>query len=357
MLVVGECSTRAGFENLEEEWRRLQNDATGHIFQSYDWISAAIAHLPHGRMRTLTARLDGLLVGIAPLCEEGLLRPRIEFLGRGIGDYGDFVCAPGLEEECVDALGLQLFRGRRALGLASLRDVRRGSALEAWLLNSNLRLRLLPGPVCPHIDLPESWNDYLASLGRNAQSNLPRFARKLDRDFDFQIESAGQPEVAESLRTLFELHTKKWTSLGKRGSLGTDFVRSFHLDVAARFSASGHLRLYTLTLDGVGRAVLYCFRDGRTTYFYQSGSDTAFAKYRLGHVLIGHAIRKAIEEGCSEFDMLRGGEAYKSSFWRASADRSNVTALASHLDVDRLRRTVSVRRPLPAPIKRRASAI
>ena len=58
-------------------------------------------------------------------------------------------------------------------------------------------------------------------------------------------------------------------------------------------------------------AVLLNYAYGGRYFYYLSGFDPAFARYRLGFVLLSRAIRAAIDEDATEFDFLRGREDYK----------------------------------------------
>ena len=77
-----------------------------------------------------------------------------------------------------------------------------------------------------------------------------------------------------------------------------------------------------LRLDDRPVAAVYGFLYRRTFYFYQSGFDPAFARDSVGLVMLGVAIRAAIEEGVDELDLLHGTERYK-EHW-ASATRNLV---------------------------------
>jgi hypothetical protein len=50
---------------------------------------------------------------------------------------------------------------------------------------------------------------------------------------------------------------------------------------------------------------------GSTFYFYQSGFDPAYSKHSVGLVMMGLAIKSALEEGAAEYDLLHGDEEYK----------------------------------------------
>src|SRR5262249_12472241 len=87
---------------------------------------------------------------------------------------------------------------------------------------------------------------------------------------------------------------------------------AFHERFSALALERGWLRLFVLTLDGTPLAAFYGFRYGDVFSFYQSGFDPEYGSLSTGLVAMGLTIRRAIEEGASEFDFLHGEEAYKS---------------------------------------------
>jgi hypothetical protein len=92
-----------------------------------------------------------------------------------------------------------------------------------------------------------------------------------------------------------------------------------------------------------------------TFYFYQSGLDAAYDKYSAGLVTMGLAIKRAIEEGAEEYDLLHGNEAYKSHWSCDSRELSRLEVypprplgwiFRSSVEVERGARRI-VRRMLP----------
>ena len=91
-------------------------------------------------------------------------------------------------------------------------------------------------------------------------------------------------------------------------------LRGFHAQFARRALDRGWLRLWLLELDGRPLAAWYGFRYANAEWYYQSGRSLDAAAENVGFVLLAHTIREAINDGCSEYRMLRGGEAYKARF-------------------------------------------
>src|SRR5207248_4233830 len=138
----------------------------------------------------------------------------------------------------------------------------------------------------------------------------------------------------------------------------TPALRAFHEDLSRAALARGWLRLFVLSLDGQPAAALYAFAYRRRFYFYQSGFDPAFAKWSVGLLAMGLAIKHAIEEGAEEYDLLPGDEGYK-FHWATQSRALTRLELYPPTVRDRFRRQVReasrsgrrlVRRLLPEPV-------
>src|SRR5207247_4331654 len=135
-----------------------------------------------------------------------------------------------------------------------------------------------------------------------------RFRRDLNaltRKFAVRFERvATEPERQEVLSALMRFHDQRWSGRGGSTAFGTPALRAFHHAATERALECGWLRLYVLRLNDVPAAVAYCFsRDGRF-YLYQHGFDERFHRHSVGYLMVGLAIREAIDEGAREFDML-----------------------------------------------------
>jgi CelD/BcsL family acetyltransferase involved in cellulose biosynthesis len=158
-------------------------------------------------------------------------------------------------------------------------------------------------------------------LGSAHRYNFGRRLRNLHKQFEVRLElAASEEQRRNSLATLISLHRQRWEPRGGSDAFPDSAVVAFHEQFTRLALERGWLRLYGLTLNGAPAAALYGLRYRRKFYFYQSGMDPRFQRHSAGLVLMGLAIRAAIEEAAEEFDMLHGDEAYK--FHWASQARS-----------------------------------
>src|SRR4029079_12983464 len=86
---------------------------------------------------------------------------------------------------------------------------------------------------------------------------------------------------------------------------------AFHREFVHLAAAEGWLRILVMRIGDVPAAALYGLRYGDVFYFYQSGFDPERSRQSVGLVMMGLAIRSAIEEGVAEYDFLHGTEEYK----------------------------------------------
>jgi len=76
----------------------------------------------------------------------------------------------------------------------------------------------------------------------------------------------------------------------------------------------GQLRLSWLELDGQAVAAEYQMANDDTTFAYQSGLDPNRLHEQPGRLSLYRCIENAIQEGHSNFDLMRGDEEYKQKF-------------------------------------------
>jgi CelD/BcsL family acetyltransferase involved in cellulose biosynthesis len=140
---------------------------------------------------------------------------------------------------------------------------------------------------------------------------LAYLRRRAAREAGLRIEGAANGKLDEHLDVLFALHTARWRARGEEGVLSSTAVQRFHRDAAHALRAAGLLRMYVLRLDERAAAAFYGFSGHGRTFYYLSGFDPAFDRFSPGTLIVGHAIEQAAREGVTQFDFLRGREAYK----------------------------------------------
>lgn len=323
--VVERITNGTGFEKLKKEWNALLEASPANcFFLTWEWLFTWWRYLSGGRrLFILVVRSEGEMIALAPLVLKparlSLLWPFrvLEFLGSGtIGsDYLDFIIRCGREQEALKALAGYLTQRKLML---ELRQLKRDSALAMRLAQtlreqSGWRLFEAATDVCPYIDLSgHTWPSYLGTLGSSHRYNFQRRFKQLSREFEVRFEqTVSEEQRREALAHLVELHHKRWQGRGCSEAFTTSDLLSFHQEMGRIALERGWLRLFILRLDGRPAASLYGFRYHRSFYFFQSGFDPQYGRHSVGLVTMGLAIKKALEDGAEEYDLLHGDEPYK----------------------------------------------
>jgi CelD/BcsL family acetyltransferase involved in cellulose biosynthesis len=316
----------AAFAALAPEWDRLLAASSARSpFLTWAWVSAWRQTLGAGHdLGVVAARHpgDGSLLGLAPFAVEerrapgGLHYRALVFLGSGPAapDHLDLLVVQGWEAAVAAPLWGAVLRRTRP-DLADLDGVSAGGLLDSLALRRRSDRRRYADPIpCPHLPLPATWEEYEASLGRNLRQNLRRYARRLEQEAPGPVTRrlvVNPEEIDPTLDDLARLHQQVRTSRGQAGAFRTPELAAFHHLAAHRFLEAGRLRLSRLDVAGKAVAVIYCVRQGDVVSFYTTGYDPDYARFGPGRDLMAHAIGAAIAEGATEFDFLRGDEAYK----------------------------------------------
>ena len=308
------------------------------FFLRHAWLTAWWRRFSEGReLRVIVAEdAAGRIVGVAPWClsrvtDHAVRMTEIGFLGReGVtGDYLDVFAEPGREGDVLRACLDRLVRDGD-WDLLRLSDVVDGSPTLAVLAREadQRGLPALPGETqtCAYLPLAPTWEAFLASISPNLRSNLRRREKKLSA-LGARIEEAGASRLGPALDALFALHGARWETKGHTGNFVDPRLRAFHHEIAPILDREGTVGLWTAVVDGRPAAAIYGFRHRGRFLYYQAGFDPAFAEHGVGLAIMGHAVRRSIECGITEFDYLRGDEPYKRR-WTNLARRTHTLVLA-----------------------------
>lgn len=307
------------FSALEGVVRRLaEMSPTATPFQTWEWLSAWRAHSGRRAKLILLVFEDGSApVGLAPLTvTPGPLRT-LSLMGRGGSDYLDLLAAPGYEQQIATGFRDWLLMNKRRWDWLDLPEARPGSIAER-ISGANI----WEAETCPYLPLEPTWEAQTKAFGKKLRGNLSYYERALGKTYTLALRVATAETLESDMDAFFALHQKRWRGRYMPGAFASERARAFHLAAARGLLEAGALRLHLLDLDGVTQAAIYCFHKSPRTCYYLGGFEPTLAKFSLGTVLTGRAIRHAIEaDAAQEFDFLRGDEPYKYR-WGA-LDRKN----------------------------------
>jgi CelD/BcsL family acetyltransferase involved in cellulose biosynthesis len=168
--------------------------------------------------------------------------------------------------------------------------------------------------TAPFLALPPDWPTLLASRSSRVRNTVKRTAKRLTREGVTQ-RTIGAEDAGRALDDLERLHDLRW---GAGSSFLADYDRFRR--AASAGMARGELVVHELVAGGETIASMAVMRLAGRASFYQSGRRTEPEWRGAGTIVFTDAVAAAIEAGCHEFDLLRGGETYKSDWSSGERD-------------------------------------
>ena len=303
--------TQESFDSLASCWddpsQRLRWNS---IFVLPAWLKVWWQELgSEAELYLGTVRQGEKIIGIAPLLmREG----RASIIGSDdVCDYLDFVVAPGMEKDFFGVLLDDLRqKGINHLDLKSLRpDSTVLTHLAGIAQDRGYEVLCHPEDVSVELDLPATWDEYLAVLTAKQRHEVRRKLRRLWEagkvDYHFVKNSeAVHDAMSVFLKMFSESRQDKATFLTAR-------IESFFRSLAEAMAEIGLLRLGILELDMLPAAMIMCFDYSDCVYLYNSSYDPQYNSLSVGLLSKVLCIKESIQEGKKRFDFLKGDEAYK----------------------------------------------
>jgi CelD/BcsL family acetyltransferase involved in cellulose biosynthesis len=166
--------------------------------------------------------------------------------------------------------------------------------------------------VAPILDLPVTWDEYLARIPSKLRHEIKRKAKKLEAETGpFRIETATDETLLPLLDRFVELHRM---SEGPKGVFMVPGMEIFFRRLGQEFCERGVFRLTFIRVHDELAAGTIGFSFEGTYSLYNSAFDRKWQQLAPGMVLVAEDIKEAIEEHCSVFDFLKGDYAYKYRF-------------------------------------------
>jgi CelD/BcsL family acetyltransferase involved in cellulose biosynthesis len=308
------------FNTLRDEWTPLlhRSSADG-IFLTDEWQQTWWTAYHPGALWIITCRTDDdELIAIAPwFIEDHPTRGRVV---RTVGcvevtDYLDIIVARGYESTFFPALADYLAAHLHSYDVLDLCNIPAASVTLACLPDQlracGFDVTVKLQEVCPVIELPATWDDYLARLDKKQRHELRRKIRRAQGAPEGVAWYTVGPE--HNLETELERFLRLMASSAEEKAV---FLRdpqnlTFFRTVAPVLMERGWLQLNILTVGGNPAAAYLNFSYNNQVLVYNSGQDGQYAHLSPGIVLLAYTIRHAIEHGQRVFDFLRGNENYK----------------------------------------------
>lgn len=310
---MGCTVTQESFQGLTSYW----TDASlglkwGSVFVLPSWLEVWWqAFQPSSELHLAVVSRDGETIGIAPLHLRG---GTAAFVGSAdVCDYLDFVVVPGKEEDFFHNL-LEDLRSRNVERM-HLESLRADSSAFVYLTEIARRrgctVRTEEVDVSLSMELPATWEDYLASLIKKQRHEVRRKLRRLREadSVDYRCLPVRPVETGELTDRFLELFVR---SREEKADFMTEKMESFFRAVARSMAEIGILRYGILELESSPVAMIMAFDYNQTRYLYNSAFQPRYDSLSIGLLSKVLGIQQSIDAGLKYWDFLKGAEEYKS---------------------------------------------
>ena len=301
-------SAKSGFAALGPQWHDLLGRREWNtLFLTPEWQENWWGQFgdPGTELRLLSIGPEGDPLGIAPLVLRG---GTLSFLGdTDLFDYHDFIeAAPEFHAALAKCLVDEPWL---TMDLRSIPAFSRTVELLPEAFRAiGCTVTVEEEDVVPGLELPGSWDDYLAGLRGKDRHELRRKLRRLEGAGDVRVVDAQAERLDADFDVFGDLMSE---SREEKRDFMLPEREAFFRRIVTWAQQEDYLRLSFLEVNGERVAATLSFDyDGRRL-LYNSGYRLSHAALSVGLMLKALSIKDAIERGLTYFDFLRGPEPYK----------------------------------------------
>jgi CelD/BcsL family acetyltransferase involved in cellulose biosynthesis len=274
------------------------------------------------------------LAGIASLATDAEEK-RISFLAANTADYCDFLSAPSLREEFIDAVLTELQQHSfESITLANLpADSATVDALHRTAEDGGLHVFARPAYSCAQVELGHDEMREELKQSLVGKKKLRRYLRVMERDGAVAFAHLDSREqIQAALPEFAAAHIARFRATGRTSSLATPSRRLFLEELVNRFDGTGVVTLSQLKIQDRTVAWNYGFRFHGTWFWYQPTFDSRYEESSPGYCLLSRIVIEACDTDAMQVvDLGLGPEGYKDRFGNCSRQTLHVTVTASRV--------------------------
>ena len=307
-------TTVLAFETLDSVMAHWQTDVSGVVWNCMFvlpmWLQAWWNNFGQEKnLYLLSIRQADHIIGIAPLMRRN---QTASLMGdQNVCDNFDFIVAPSRATEFYGTLVHHLRQdGITRLDVGLIRpDSSAYTGLLPLAEKIGCRVQCEPAATSYELELPGTWNAYLAGLSGKERHEIRRKFRRLDRAGRVNYRMVDDPTVAtQEMDTFLQLFK---SNRPDKAAFMSDTMRAFFRDLATNFATWGQLKLFFLELDDKPVAAVMCFDYQSTRYLYNNGYDSNYSALSAGLLSKVLSIKDSFQAGIKTYDFLKGTENYK----------------------------------------------
>jgi hypothetical protein len=318
------------WEKLSTEWNDLLSQSSSNtIFLTWEWLFSWAECFLKGKRKLfiITVYEENELIGIAPWYIEDMrfnifTLKKIGFLGtpEAGSDYLNVFIKKGKEKEVTLRIYNYLLHEVPSLwDCLWLRDIPSDSLFLLHFMDQVTEeqryLEIKQGSFCPFVLLPKTHDDYLAGLSTKRRRRFKQDWKVLNRSDNVEHLTSDLRNSESALSDFFSFYEeqKGYNASGLHGLL-KKFI--------SKCQDKNWTQIDYLACNGQKIAGSLHLRYQDVIHIYQLVTDKTFnPKISIGNILVGLCLEKAINEGMTVYDFLKGAEEYK-FYWANTGKRS-----------------------------------
>lgn len=342
------------FDQLRQSWNELVETSEVTIFQTFEWNRIWWKHFGADKeLHIITVFEKDTLVAIVPLFVDTVIisgweiSSCLRFIGSSVNqpegeelkglmaysDYLDVIIHPDYTEQVYQTFVTYFKETDINHHEIILEEVPENSILSSLLVDEiekfDIKYRITEESVCPIITLEDRWGQYLDRLSGSARYKVRKYLKKAyePKHKVFDIDHVNDWENGLCLyEKLVKLHQKRWNEAGYPGAFAETRYYNFLKEASRLFISRGWAELVAARSpkdnnEYVAVDLIYKYRKDVSLVHRAYDIDAESSDESPGNVLLYDSVKKAIGEGFTVFDFLRGAEPYK--FRSANTKREN----------------------------------
>ncbi|HSG80426.1 MAG TPA: GNAT family N-acetyltransferase [Acidimicrobiia bacterium] len=301
-------------QGLLDEWDELADRCGASPFARPGWISAFVEAFG-GELRVASARRGGELVAVAPFLGTRRRRTPTNW-------HTPWFETVALDDEARRAVWSVVLDAPVAVVDHVLDGSTDAAALEHVLSARGGRFRVRDRQAPPYLELPGSWDDFVAAMSSNLRGDTRRRSRRLAERGELRFEVVSDSDDLDGLLDEgLGVEGSGWKVREGTAVVSDPGTERFYRSVAAWAAPRGMLRLCFLRVEG--RAIAFDFSveaDGRH-YLLKTGYDEDWFKLSPGKVLRWEVLRRCTEDGLATYEFTGDAAGWKQA-WTSDSRRT-----------------------------------
>jgi len=304
--------TEESFVSLNSYWADFKQDLNWNtLFVLPGWLEVWWQIFGSDFQLYLRAVRQGeKTIGIAPLLVKGGIASIIG--GTDVCDYLDFIVTPGMEDDFFNVLLNDL--EQNGISQLNVQPVRPDSTVLTNLVTlarqRKYEVLCCEEGVSVELDLPSTWDDYLAILTKKQRHEVKRKLRRLWEadNVEYRCVKVNQKQVGDFINTFLKLFS---LSQEDKANFMTIQMESFFRLLTETMAKIGLLRVGILEINKLPTAIILGFDYNNIMYLYNSAYNPEYSHLSVGLLSKVLCIKESIQRGNKKWDFLKGGEPYK----------------------------------------------